>query len=72
MYVGMPYSVFMEAMVSCLINSENIPYVWNPCCLLHFTVLLARVRMGHVCSSFARSPMMPLVLICFSLCVAIH
>ena len=32
-------AVFMEAMVSWLINGENIPYVWNPRCLLHFTVL---------------------------------
>ena len=38
MYVVMPYIVFMEAMLSWLINGENIPYVWNPCCLLHFTV----------------------------------
>ena len=72
MYVAMPYFVFMEAMVSWLINREHIPYVWSPCCLLHFTVLWARVRMGHVCPSFTRNPMMPLWFICFSLCVAIH
>ena len=72
MYVAIAYFVFMEAMVSWLINGENIPYVWNPCCLLHFTVLWARVRMGHVCPSFARNPMMPLCFICFSLWVAIH
>ena len=72
MNVAIPYFVFMEAMVSWLINGENIPYVWNPCCLLYFTVLWARVRMGHVCPSFARVPMMPLCFICFSLCVAIH
>ena len=72
MYVAMPYFVFMEAMVSWLINGENILYVWNPCCLLHFTVLWARVRMGHVCPIFARNPMMPLCFICFSLCVAKH
>ena len=72
MYVAIPYFVFMEAMVSWLINGENIPYVWNLCCLLYFTVLWARVRMGHVCPSFARVPMMPLCFICFSLCVAIH
>ena len=48
MYVAIPYFVFMEAMVSSLINGENIPYVWNPCCLLHLTVSWARVRMGHV------------------------
>ena len=72
MYVAMPHFVFMGAMVSWLINGENISYVWNPCCLLHFTVLLARVRMGHVCPSFARIPMMPLCSISFSLCVAIH
>ena len=72
MYVAIPYFVFMEAMVSWLIYGENIPYGWNPCCLLHFTVLWARVRMGHVCRSFARNPMMPLCFICFSLCVAIH
>ena len=72
MYVAIPYLVFMEAMVSWLINGENILYVWNPCCLLHFTVLWARVRLGHVCPSFARNPMMPLCFMCFSLCVAIH
>ena len=72
MYVAIPYFVYMEAMVSWLINGESILYVWNPCCLLHFTVFWARVRMGHVCPSFARNPMMPLCFICFSLCVAIH
>ena len=72
MYVVMPYFVFMEATVSWLINGENIPYVGNPCCLLHFTVLWARVRMGHVCPRFAGNPMMPFCFICFSLCVAIH
>ena len=72
MYVAMPYFVFMEAMVSWLISGENIPYVWNPCCLFHFTVLWANVRMGHVYPSFARNPMMPLCLTCFCLCVAIH
>ena len=71
MYVAIPYFVFMEAMVSWLINGENIPYVWNPCCLLHFTVLWARPRMGHVCPSFARNPMMALCFICYSLCFAI-
>ena len=58
MYVAMPYFVFMEAMASWLINGENIPYVWNPWCLLHFTVLSARVTMGHVCPSFAGNLMM--------------
>ena len=72
MYVAMLYFVFMEAMVSWLINGDNIPYVWNPCCLLHFIILWARVRMGHLCQSFARNTMMPLCLICFSLCGAIH
>ena len=72
MYVAMRYFVFMETMVSWLINGENIPYVWNPCCLLNCTVLWARVRMGHVCPSFAGNQTMPLCLICFSLCVAIH
>ena len=72
MYVAMPYFVFMEAMVSWLINGENNPYVSNPCCSLHFTVLWARVRMGHVCPSFARNLMMPWCFICFSLCVALH
>ena len=72
MYVAVPYFPFMEAMVSWLINGENIPFVWNPCCLLHFTVLWARVRIDHVCPSFARNPMMPLCFICFSLFVAIH
>ena len=72
MYVAIPYFVFREDMVSWLINGENILYVWNPSCLLHFPVLWARVGMGHVCSSFARNPVMPLSFICFSLCVAIH
>ena len=45
MYVAIPYFAFMEAMVSWLMNGENIPYVWNPCCLLHFTALWAGVRM---------------------------
>ena len=72
MYVAMTYFVFMEAMVSWLINGENISYVFNPCCLLQFTVLLARVRMGHMCPIFARHPMMPLCFICSSSCFAIH
>ena len=72
MYVGMPYFLFMEAMVSWLITGENSSYVWNACCLLHFTVLWARVMMGNVCPSFARNPMMRLCFICFSLCFAIH
>ena len=72
MYVAMPYLVFMEAMVSWLINGENISYVWNPCRSLHFIVMWARVRMGHVCPSFARNPMMPLCFICSSLCFAIN
>ena len=58
--------------MSWLINGENVPYVSNPFCILHFTVSWARVRMGHVCPSFARNPMMLLCFICFSLCVAIH
>ena len=58
MYVAMQYFVFMEAIVSWLINGENISYVWNPCCLLHFPFLWARVRMGHVPPGFARNPMM--------------
>ena len=69
MYVAMLYFVFMEAIVSPLINGENIIYVCNPCCLLRFTVLWARVGMGHVCPSFARNRVMPLCFICFSLCV---
>ena len=60
MYVAIPYFVFMEAMVPWLINRENIPYVWNPCCLLHFTVLWARARMSDVCPRAASNPMMPL------------
>ena len=72
MHVAMPCFVFMGALVLWLINGENISYDWNPCFLLVFTVLWARVRMGHVCPSFARYPMMPLCFICFSLCVAIH
>ena len=48
MYVAVLYLVFMEAMVSWLINSENVSYVWNPCFLLYFTLLWAKVRMGHV------------------------
>ena len=71
-YVAMSWFVFRGARVSWLINGENISYDWNPCCLLHFTVLWARVRMGHVCPSFTRNPSMPLCFICFSLCVAIH
>ena len=72
MYVAMLYFVFMEAMVSWLINGEKIPYVWNPCCLLNFTISWSQVRMGHVDPRFARNPMMPLCFICFSLCVATH
>ena len=37
MYVTMPYFVLMEVMVSWLINGENIPYLYKPCCLLDFT-----------------------------------
>ena len=33
MYVAMPYFVFMEAMVSCLIHGENTSHVCNPCFL---------------------------------------
>ena len=39
-------------MVSCLIHGENISHVGKPCCLFHFTVLWARVRMEPVRSSF--------------------
>ena len=53
------------------INAE-ISYVWNPCHSLHFTVLWAKLRMGHVCPSFARNEMMLLCFIWLSLCVAIH
>ena len=42
MYVVMPYFVFMEAMVSWLINGEIIPYVLNPCCLLRFYRLVGK------------------------------
>ena len=69
MYVATPYFGFMEAMVLWLISGENVSYVWNPCCLPQFTVLWARVRMGRVCPSFARNPMMPLFFMCFSLCL---
>ena len=31
MYVAMPYFVFLESMVSCLIYGENISHAWNPC-----------------------------------------
>ena len=64
--------VFMEAMVSSLIHSENISHFSNQCCLSHFTALSARVKMGHVCPSFIGNPMMPLFCICFSLCFAMH
>ena len=67
MYVAMPYFVFMEAMVSCLIHSENISHVWNPYFLFHFAVLWARVRMGQVYQRIARKSIMPLCCICFSL-----
>ena len=69
MYVALPFFVFMEAMGSWLIKGENTPYVWNPCYLLHFTVLWAKVSLRP---SFARNPIMPLCFICFSFCVAIH
>ena len=72
MYVAMLHFVLMEAMVSWLINGENIFYVENPCSLFHFTVLSARVRIFKVCPGFTRNPIMPLCFICFSLCVAIH
>ena len=72
MYVAMPCFVFIRAMVSWLINGENVSYVWNPSWLLHFTVVWPRVRMNHVCPSFARIPMRPLRFICFCLCVGIH
>ena len=72
MYVAIPLFVFMEAIGSWLINGENIPYVWNPFCLLHFTVLWAKVRLPHVRRRFARNPIMPLCFICFSFCVAIQ
>ena len=72
MYVAMPFFVFMVAMVRWLINGENISYVLNPCCLLHCSVLWARVTMGYVCPCFVRNPMLPLCFICFSLCFAIQ
>ena len=68
MYVAMPYVFFMEAMVSCLIHGENIFHIWNPCCIFHFTVFWASLRMGHVSPSLMRNPMMPLCCICFPLC----
>ena len=46
MYVAMPYFVFMEAMVSWLINGENISYVWNPCCT-PFTPFYSLVGKGE-------------------------
>ena len=60
MYVARPYFVFMEAMVSCLIYGEIISHVWNPCCIFHFTMLCARVRMGHVGACIMRKTMLPL------------
>ena len=71
MYVAMLYLVFRNAMVSWLINGENISYVLHRSRSLHFTVLWARGRMGHVCPGFARNPMMPLCFICYSSCFAI-
>ena len=40
MYVGIPYSVFMGALVSSLIHAENVSHAWNSyfhfqcCCLV--------------------------------------
>ena len=70
--VAMPHFAFMESIVSWLINGENISYVVKLCCLLHFTVLWARVRISHLCPSFARNPMMPLCFINFHFCFTIH
>ena len=39
MYVTMPYFVFMEAMVSCLMHGEHISHVLNPCFLLYFAIM---------------------------------
>ena len=64
--------MFMEAMVSWLINGEKISYVWKPCRALHFTVLWARLGRGNVCPSFVRNPMISLCYIRASLCFAIH
>ena len=72
MNVAMRYIVFADDMVSCLNHGQNVSHVGNTCCLFDFTVLWARVRMGHVCQNVARNPMMPLCFICSSLCFAIH
>ena len=60
MYVAILYFVFIEAMVSWLINGECILYVWNSCCLLQCVPKLRE------------NSMMPLCFICFSLCGPIH
>ena len=52
MYVAMPYFVFMEAIVSCLIPAENIYHIWNWCFLLSFAIMWARVKLGHLCPNF--------------------
>ena len=49
MFVAMPYFVFMEAMVPCLIDCEKTSEVWNQRFLLYIAVWLARVRMACVC-----------------------
>ena len=52
-------------MVSRLIHGGNLSHFGNPCCSFHFTVLWARVRMGHVCPSFMRKSMIALCCIWF-------
>ena len=52
MYVAIPYVVFMEAIVSCWIHAEIIYHIWNPCFLLYFAIMWARVKLDHLCPSF--------------------
>ena len=46
MYLAMPYFVFMEAMVPCLIHSENASHVWNPYFLFRFCRLVGKGEDG--------------------------
>ena len=72
MNVAMPYFVFMEAMESYLIHGGSTSHVWNSCCLHHFTVLSAKVRMNHVYRSFRQNSMIALCCRSFLLCFTMH
>ena len=56
MIVVMLYFVFMEAMVSWLINGENIPYGWNSCSFTPFYRLVGKGKGGPCVPKLREEP----------------